>query len=206
MILRRVRVLVPADLVRLPQCSSGCLTDQLNAEAPWARAALERWGMAGLAIDAGGATAGYLLVCTGRDLPAGHPLSGHAVRPETAVLMALHVVDADRHTGVARHLVQSTSARLLGRADSIEAVGCRVGSSCLSPSARWLHQVGFELVEGMDWLPAGAQRLRLDLDRTVRWPDLTKLAERLPRAIPNWGTPATDRSGVNAAHPARRAG
>ena len=179
--LRRLRALTPADLAGLEKCPDCGVHGCLDPDARWARAAMDRWGLVGVS-DAPGA---FALVCPLDALPADHPLAGASDTPSTAVLLALRVASELRRHGAGRHLVQSLSARMVNQVERIDAAGGRAGENCLTPDAEWLMRKGFQPCERVDWLPGGAQRLRLDLRRTVSWqPQLDEVVNRLVRWAP----------------------
>lgn len=184
----RLRPLGRADLHRL---------DPDRPDDPGALAALERWGLVGVgwcsATD--DTDAGHALVCPAYGLPADHPLS--RVSTDGAVLVTLHVGDSR----LARHLLQGLAARLADHCHRLDAVGSRTSPTEQAPASDLLLGAGFEPVEPITWLPRGAQHLRLDLDRTVRWhlPELPDLAAGMRR----WARPEP---GVSCRRPAARSG
>lgn len=171
--LRRARVLTPGDLARLrpsPECSCG-FCGELDPDARWARAAFDRWSLAGISL----APDVWILVCPPDALPAHHPLHEHLDNPRSAALLACH--------GLGRQLVQSLAARLVALDVAVlEAAGARSEQNCLTPSADFLTSLGFQPCEQVDWLAAGAQRLQLHLDRTISWqPALGAVVQHLTR-------------------------
>ncbi|MCT1458051.1 hypothetical protein M3G03_00580 [Aestuariimicrobium sp. p3-SID1156] len=170
--LRRVRTLTPADLAGLSPCPDcGCGgegREELDPHARWARASMDRWGLCGVGL--GHDT--WLLLCPQGSLPEDHPLVTRADASEAthmATLLALHVSHAMRRTGAGKQLVQSVAARLVGRETLMLAAGGRAAHQCATPPSEWLLKIGFEPCTQVNYLPAGAQRLVLRLDRTVTW-------------------------------------
>ena len=113
----------------------------------------------------------YALVALPEALPGDHPLFGQRPGAQTAILLAVHV-EGDgglRQRGLSRLVVTSLVGRLSGRVQAIEAAGARVHPTCQAPSLDWLADLGFRPTPGMEWLPGGARRMRLDLETTVPW-------------------------------------
>lgn len=177
----RVHMLRPADLALLPVCPDCGFA--ANPDEPWARSAQQQWGMVGVEFVTPTGAIGYALVALPDTLPEDHPLSGLKRASGTkdssesrtddaiAIVLAAHVEgETDlRHRGLSRLVITSLAGRLAGRVQAIEAAGSRVHSTCQAPSAAWLSALGFEPTPGMEWLPGGARRMRLDLRRTVTW-------------------------------------
>lgn len=211
--LRRLRPLSVADLAVLPaDCPCGGRR-LLSTSTTWASAAVQRFGVCGVAAFDGSEPIGWLLVSPALNLPASHPLATGARDAAVAQLLQAHVVEAWRGIGIGRHLVQSLAGRLVACSDAIDALGAVAplagaaasgdGSRCLVPPASWLQQVGFAAVEPSGGLPGpmgalgrgtrlaavdGQRRMRLDLRRTRRWtPDV---AGALSRAL-GWAAPAS---------------
>ena len=204
MALPRVRVLTPADLAEVPGCTECGF--RVSPDDDWARAAQDRWALVGLEFRNGGAAPAYALVAVPDALPADHPLSGQRSDRDVAILLAVHVDGPLRKRGLARMLVIGLARRLLGRVQAIEAAGSRGYSSCQAPSAAWLEGIGFHHTEGMEWLPGGARRMRMDLNATVRWqPDLAQMVRRLVRLGPE-AEPVTPEGAGRTARDAQELG
>ena len=90
--------------------------------------------------------------------------------------MSAHVAEEFRGKGIGRQLVQSAAALLVRRdIRAMEAVGTYTdGPSCMLPTA-WLEAVGFAIVRPHPITP----RLRMDLQSSLRWPDLGAAWNRL---------------------------
>lgn len=136
--------------------------------ASWLRHAEEEWGQAGVACWDEGEIVGYLLVSAPLHVPRSGPQSGVAQRPDAAVVMSLRVVDEYARLGLGRQLVQAAAAMIArGPAPfrALEVEAARGAAACALPPAEFLESVGFEVCRPDPVRP----RLRLDVDRTVRW-------------------------------------
>ncbi|MBO1031897.1 hypothetical protein IPV09_11180 [Tessaracoccus sp. SD287] len=165
----RVRPLRRSELAGLPPCPDCGF--RADPDQVWARDAQQEWGMVGVEFGSPTGVPAYALVALPTSLPGDHPLFGQKQCPGTAILLAAHV-EGDgglRQRGLSRLVVTSLVGRLSGQVRAIEAAGARVHPTCQAPSSQWLADLGFRPAPGMEWLPAGARRMRLDLHTTVAW-------------------------------------
>ena len=165
----RVRPLRRAELAALPPCPDCGFS--ADPDHQWALDAQQQWGMVGVEFGSPAGAPAYALVALPESLPADHPLFGKKQGARTAILLAVHVQGDGRlrQRGLSRLVVTSLVGRLSGRVQAIEAAGARMHPTCQTPSSQWLADLGFQPTPGMEWLPGGAQRMRLDLRMTVPW-------------------------------------
>ncbi|WP_460743841.1 GNAT family N-acetyltransferase [Mariniluteicoccus endophyticus] len=172
---RRLRPFHVKHLEALPATCRSCPLGPLaipalrDAEpAGWVRASEGEWGQAGVSCWDDGQIVGYLLVSTPLHVPRSGPQSGVAQRPDAAVVMSLRVIDEYARLGIGRQLVQAAAAMIArGPAPfrALEVEATRAVATCALPSAEFLTAVGFEICRPDPVRP----RLRLDVDRAVRW-------------------------------------
>ena len=143
--------------------SLGDLVRALDDPILTAQAAAAAWGLAGVGVRHLDRWIGAALITPADALPRHHPLSGGGIPPGTAGLIWVWIDPETSVLAVGKRLVQELARQLRGQVSAIEAQGSPVGSSPLSPSVRWLCQVGFHAVR----YPAG--RYRLDLDNLATW-------------------------------------
>jgi len=185
-----------------------------DPDALWARAALERWGLCGVALSgAASDTAAQeeqdehdgqrervwaALVSPALQLPSRHPLARWARTPGAAHLVALEVPAGDAQQASTRHLVQGLCRHLHSQVDTIEAVGSLRRPSAVAPPVELLLEVGFAPVDeqrGPDQI-----RLRLDLGQVVRWrpPEVQSALRRLAGLVPHPVAPPEPTGRVSA--------
>lgn len=189
---KRLRALTRADLATLPTISPhpGRLRAQFaaaqlyDAEQAWAAAAIDHYGLVGVQAVNLDQCDGYVLVVPSYAIPAGHPAESPARRPDSAMLIGLWTRPDYARVGLARQVVQSLAARLLGQVDSIEAVASQTGvpGDGLQPDRALLEAVGFTDA-GIEH-PHGVV-LRFDLGATV--PEPGRLRSALAALLP-WAT------------------
>lgn len=159
----RFRPLTPASLGALEVCPRGSDVPH-GTSAPWARAAVEQFGLCGVVAIEDDQCVGHLLVCPTLHLPSRHPLSHWSRTPETAALLELHC-DEGAMAGTDRQLVQTIAGRLTGRVGGIEAAGSVGRSGCEWLDIEWAEQTGFTASEQS----LEGARLRLDMNSTITW-------------------------------------
>lgn len=170
------RRLVSLHARSLRELPFGCEVCGAGTDTPgWALAAEQRWGLCGVAVRENDRVVASLVMTPALNLPDDHVLAHRSRTPSSAVLVGLHVASEFRGAGMAKLLVRSAAARLVNRADCLEAAGAAVSVSCQIAPAGWLRAVGFQLCTDEVLLPFAAQRYRLDLASTVRWqPDMSR--------------------------------
>ncbi len=192
---RRIRPMTATDLADLPEPCGRCtfwessLSDLASYDGQrqrpevkleWATAVTDRWGYCGVRAVDNGATVGFLTMAPPVLVPRLAAFATTPVSSDAAVLMSVRVDEDYRGHGIGRQLIQ-TGAGLLVRRDirALEAVGTyRAEPSCMLPVG-WLESVGFEVVRDHPVTP----RLRMNLQTTLRWPDLGAAWSRLTSLV-----------------------
>lgn len=154
------------------RCPYHAVTDDLG----WAHATEAVLGWCGVALRDQGELQGYLLLAAPATGPAIGPLASVPVSDDAAMLVQVWVPRGSRGHGLGRQLVQAAAAAAhRRRIAALEAIGSHGPGSCVAPSLRWLRQVGFDVTRQHPLHP----RVRLDLSRTVTWPDLRTAVDRV---------------------------
>ena len=144
------------------------------------------WGYCGVLALHEETPIGHLCMAPAQYVPRLGAFATTPVSPDAAVILSARVVEEFRGKGIGRQLVQS-AAGLVVRRDirALEAVGTyHDGPSCMLPAA-WLEAVGFAVVRPHPITP----RLRMDLQTTLRWPDLGAAWHRLAGLVSSPATP-----------------
>jgi GNAT superfamily N-acetyltransferase len=198
---RRLRPLTAADLPTLPEpclrctfweagptdlASSDDHRDRGHAKIEWAETVTAHWGYCGVLALHEDTPIGHLCMAPAQFVPRLGAFATTPVSPDAAVLLSARVAEEFRGKGIGRQLVQS-AAGLVVRRDirALEAVGTYAdGPSCMLPAA-WLEAVGFLVVRPHPITP----RLRMDLQTSLRWPDLGAAWHRLAGLVSSPATP-----------------
>jgi hypothetical protein len=170
-----VEAVSAAAVLAVPLVWPGSLTPEA-AEAALARSQ-EAYGFCGVRLAAASPEPAFLLVTPGSAIPAGHPLAAGGLARSSAGLLAFTSAAGVPEAAAGRWLVQALSARLLGRADCLEAQSNPLPSPGALPPG-WLAAWGFRP------LGAPAGRYRLDLKATAR--PAGRFWARWFRARPAW--------------------
>lgn len=174
----RFQALRVGELDLLPVCRE---CDAVPPGTSWAQAAVDRWGLCGMAAVAGRRVVGYVLIAPALNAPRRAAVARAPHQADSALLLAAHVQPAQRRNGLGRALVQGVAARLVrSGTPCIEAVGSVLGGTCATPPLLWLEGVGFVVSVEHPIRP----QLRLDLDRAVPWRlDLRAAWDRIAGAV-----------------------
>ena len=198
---RRFRPLTAADLPTLPEPCVRCTfweaslvdlaapadnQDRRQAKVEWAEAVTAHWGYCGVLALNEDTPIGHLCMAPARYVPRLGAFATTPVSPDAAVILSARVAEEFRGKGIGRQLIQS-AAGLVVRRDirALEAVGTyHHVPSCMLPVG-WLEAVGFAVVRPHPITP----RLRMDLQSTLRWPDLGAAWHRLAGLVKSPATP-----------------
>lgn len=136
-----------------------------DPQQPWARAAMDQWGLCGgQVLDEECATV-TALVCPGLQVPPSHPLQHWSKAPAGAHLLALHLVSLQDAEAATRLVVQYLVRRLAGHVDTLEALATTGEPDVLRPRDQWLCGAGFVVI---DERPGSSEvRMRLEVGRAV---------------------------------------
>jgi GNAT superfamily N-acetyltransferase len=181
---RRLRPMTAADLSDLPGPCGRCTfwesslidlaaptehQDRRRVKAEWAEAVTRHWGYCGVVAQHDNQLIGHLCMAPARYVPRLGAFATTPVSADAAVILSARVAEEWRGKGIGRQMMQ-TAAGLVVRRDirALEAVGTYTdGPSCMLPTG-WLEAVGFAVVRPHPSTP----RLRMDLQSSLRWPDL----------------------------------
>ena len=185
---RRLRPLSVAGLRTLPvwNCRTNLVGPEADPSPAWARSAADRFGSCGVSAVDNDEVVGWVIYCPALTVPSTHRLARGARVAESAMLLAVAVRESHRGQGIGRQLVQAATARVVGGAICIDALGAAVPLSCEVAPIHWLTGVGFAPVDGMPPGP-GPVRMRLDLAATAHWPDLRSAFDLLTGWVPRPG-------------------
>ena len=197
---RRFRPLTAADLPTLPEPCVRCTfweaslsdlassadLDRRQVKVEWAEAVTRHWGHCGVLALQEDTPIGHLCMAPAQYVPRLGAFATTPVSVDAAAILSARVTEEFRGKGIGRQLVQS-AAGLAVRRDirALEAVGTyHDGPSCMLPVG-WLEAVGFAVVRPHPITP----RLRMDLQSTLRWPDLGAAWHRLAGLVSSPAAP-----------------